>query len=128
MTPEQRRLLDKANRSLQAARALNSAGFTEFAASRAYYGLFYIATAFLAGEGLSYTRHSAVIAALGQHFARTGRIPIEYHRYLIDAERTRLRADYDLDPNITEIEVERLLSRTEEVLKFALANIDSLPS
>jgi hypothetical protein len=31
MTPEQQRLLDKANRSLQAARELNNTGFPEFA-------------------------------------------------------------------------------------------------
>lgn len=42
MTPEQQRLLDKANRSLQAARELNNTGFPEFATSRAYYSMFYI--------------------------------------------------------------------------------------
>jgi uncharacterized protein (UPF0332 family) len=57
MTPEQQRLLDKANRSLQAARELNNTGFSEFATSRAYYSMFYIATAFLEAEGLSYSRH-----------------------------------------------------------------------
>jgi uncharacterized protein (UPF0332 family) len=72
-------------------------------------------------------RHSAVIAAFGQQFTRTGRIPVEYHRYLIDAERTRLRADYDLEPNVTETEAERILSISEEVLRFAISNIDSLP-
>jgi uncharacterized protein (UPF0332 family) len=46
MTPEQQRLLDKANRSLQAARELNNTGFPEFATSRADYSMFYIATAF----------------------------------------------------------------------------------
>jgi len=35
MTPEQQRLLEKANRSLQAARELNNTGFPEFATSRA---------------------------------------------------------------------------------------------
>ncbi|MCU0541985.1 MAG: HEPN domain-containing protein [Oscillatoriaceae cyanobacterium Prado104] len=91
MTPEQQRLLDKANRSLQAARELNNTGFPEFAISRAYYSMFYVATAFLETERLSYSRHSAVIAAFGERFARTNRVPVELHRYLIDAERTRLR-------------------------------------
>lgn len=57
MTPEQQILLNKAARSLQAARELNNRGFSEFAASRAYYAMFYVATAFLEGEGLSYSRH-----------------------------------------------------------------------
>ena len=124
MTPEQTRLLDKALRSLQAARELNNTGFSEFAASRAYYSMFYVATAFLEGQGLSYSRHSAVIAAFGQQFARTQLIPVEYHRYLIDAERNRLRADYDLEPNISEAEAEQLIIRAEEILNFAYANID----
>ena len=127
MTPEQQRLLDKAARSLQAAQELNKTGFSEFAASRAYYSMFYVATAFLEGEGLSYARHSAVIAAFGQQFARTRRIPIDYHRYLIDAERIRLRGDYDLEPNITETEAKELISRADEFLNFAFNNIDSLP-
>lgn len=95
MTPEQQKLLEKATRSLQAARELNRTGFPDFAASRTYYAMFYIATAFLEGEGLSYSKHSAVIAAFGRIFARTNRIPVELHRYLIDAERIRLRADYN---------------------------------
>jgi uncharacterized protein (UPF0332 family) len=36
MTPEQERLLEKANRTLQAARILNNQGFFDSAASRAY--------------------------------------------------------------------------------------------
>jgi uncharacterized protein (UPF0332 family) len=127
MTPEQQILLDKAVRSLQAARELNKTGFSEFAASRAYYAMFYVATAFLEGEGLSYARHSAVIAAFGQRFTRTRRIPVEYHRYLIDAERIRLRGDYDLEPNISETKAEELISRADEIINFALTNIDSLP-
>ncbi len=112
---------------MQAARELNNTGFPEFATSRAYYSMFYIATAFLEAEGLSYSRHSAVIAAFGERFARTNRVPVELHRYLIDAERARLRADYNVDPNITETDAEQLISRTEYFLNFAIANIDSLP-
>jgi uncharacterized protein (UPF0332 family) len=127
MTPEQQKLLEKATRSLQAARELNSNGFPDFAASRTYYAMFYIATAFLEGEGLSYSKHSAVIAAFGTRFARTKRIPVELHRYLIDAERIRLRADYNTELDICETDVEQLISQGEEMLNFALGNIDSLP-
>lgn len=89
--------------------------------------MFYIATAFLEAEGLSYSKHSAVIAAFGERFARTKRIRVELHRYLIEAERIRLKADYNTELNITEAEVDRLISQGEEMLNYALANIDSLP-
>ncbi len=128
MTPEQQKLLEKATRSLKAARELNSKGFPDFAASRTYYAMFYIATAFLQGEGLSYSKHSAVIAAFGTKFARIKRIPVKLHRYLIDAERIRLRADYNTELDISETDVEQLISQGEQMLNFALANIDSLPS
>ncbi|MCC5899241.1 MAG: HEPN domain-containing protein [Phormidium sp. GEM2.Bin31] len=127
MTPEQEKLLEKATRSLEAARELNQKRFPDFAASRTYYAMFYIATAFLEGEGLSYSKHSAVIAAFGAHFARTKRIPVELHRYLIDAERIRLRADYNTDLDITEADVKQIIAHGEEMLNFALANLDSLP-
>jgi uncharacterized protein (UPF0332 family) len=59
----------------------------DFSASRAYYSMFYIAQAFLLGEELSYSSHAGVIAAFGQQFSRTGRLPPQYHRFLIDASQ-----------------------------------------
>jgi uncharacterized protein (UPF0332 family) len=127
MTPEQERLLEKANRTLQAARILNNQGFFDSAASRAYYVMFYIATAFLEGEKLSYSRHSAVIASFGQKFARPGLVPVQFHRYLIDAQNIRLEADYNADIQIAQTDTVQIIYRAEEMLIFALANIDSLP-
>lgn len=127
MTPEQQGLLEKASRSLQAAKGLNETGFAEFTSSRAYYVMFYIAEAFLEGEGLSFSRHSAIIAAFGQQFARTGRVPVEFHRYLITAEQTRLRADYNIEPNLTQADAAQLIARAEQFLEFAQQQIDSLP-
>ncbi len=98
MTPQQQALLQKAARSIQSAISQNETGFPEFAASRAYYAMFYIASAFLEGEGFAFSRHAAVIAAFGQQFARTGRVPVDFHRYLIDAQDTRNKADYNVEP------------------------------
>ncbi|QYX31171.1 HEPN domain-containing protein [Sphaerospermopsis torques-reginae] len=41
MNDDQKRLLEKAERSLQAAVELNQKGFAEFAVSRGYYAMFY---------------------------------------------------------------------------------------
>jgi uncharacterized protein (UPF0332 family) len=56
--------------------------------------MFYIAEAFLVGENLSFSKHSAVISKFGELFARTGKIDPKFHRYLIDAEQIRLKGDY----------------------------------
>jgi uncharacterized protein (UPF0332 family) len=51
--------------------------------------MFYVAEAFLLGERLSFSSHAAVISAFGRDFARTGRVPVEFHRYLISAQNLR---------------------------------------
>lgn len=94
MTPEQESLLKKARERLGAARLLYESGYMDDAASRAYYAMFYVAQAFLEGEGLSFSKHSAVIAAFGGHFARAGRVPAELHNYLRQAFDVRHSGDY----------------------------------
>ena len=85
MKPEQLELIQKSRQSIIAARLLLDNGFPGYAAARAY-AMFYIAEAFLDGEGMSFSKHSAVIGAFGREFARTGRVPAEFHRFLIDAQ------------------------------------------
>jgi uncharacterized protein len=72
MTPDQVALLQKAQASLKAARLLADQTLYDFAASRAYYTMFYVAEAFLLEEGLAFSKHSAVIAAFGRQFTKTG--------------------------------------------------------
>ncbi|MGP1385988.1 MAG: HEPN domain-containing protein [Thainema sp.] len=55
MTSEQQFLITKAERSLEAANQLMQQGFHDFAVSRAYYAMFYVAEALLDQEGLSFS-------------------------------------------------------------------------
>ena len=80
--------------------------------------MFYAAQAFLAGEQQSFSSHSAVISAFGQHFARTGRVPTEYHRFLIEGQELRLDADYEL-PGVPTSEAEEQIQRAEKFLRLA---------
>ena len=130
MTAEQAALLRKADTSLQAAKLLAAQGYYEIAVSRAYYTMFYIAQALLLGEGLAFSKHSAVIAAFGQHFTRTGRVPVEFHRYLIKAGEERNTGDYDLEPNLTLADAERQIARARQFVElgYNLSNIPSSPS
>jgi len=76
MMTEQAALLQKARDSLRAARLLETESLHDFAVSRAYYVMFYVAEALLLGEGLACSKHSAVIAAFGQHFSKAGRVAL----------------------------------------------------
>ena len=87
-------LLEKADRSLIAGARLLADGFADFAAGRAYYAMFYAAEALLLSRDLSFSRHSAVIAAFGQHLVKTGLLDSSLHRYLIDAFELRNLGDY----------------------------------
>jgi uncharacterized protein len=118
MTPAQAALLKKAKDSLDAARLLVERGFYDFAVSRAYYAMFYVAEAFLLGEGLSFSKHSAVIAAFGQHFVKTGRVPHEFHRYLIEGEDSRNVGDYDIVSGLNKEEALEQIEHADMFLKL----------
>ena len=119
MTPEQADLMAKAEESLQAARLLAEQGYHGFAVSRAYYSMFYVAQGLLEGEGLAFSSHAGVIAAFGHHFARTGRVPPEHHRHLLDAMRARHEGDYAAPSALTKDDAAQHVSRAEAFLRMA---------
>lgn len=125
MTPEQQALLQKAKRSLTAAQSLKRQGFYDFAVSRAYYTMFYLAEVLLDQEGLSFSSHAGVISAFGQQLVRTNKVPTELHRQLIDAQAQRTRADYDLDPALSAQDAETLIEQAQTFLVVAEARLES---
>ena len=48
--------------------------YYDVAISRAYYAMFYSATALLLTKGISRSKHSGVYSAFGQHFVKPGLI------------------------------------------------------
>lgn len=127
MTPEQAGYLEKARDSLDAARLLSERGHHEIAASRAYYTMFYVAEAFLRGRGLKFSKHSAVHAAFGRHFARTGVLPAELHRLLLEAARIRNLGDYEIGGEIDAETARQLIAEAEQFIRVAEQRIDTLP-
>jgi uncharacterized protein (UPF0332 family) len=118
MTSEQSALLQKARDSIRAAKLLADQELYDFAVSRAYYAMFYIAEIFLIDEGLTFSKHSAVISAFGKSFVKTGKLPTKYHRYLIEGENSRNVGDYDTG-GLSKDEALMQIQRAEEFLKLA---------
>jgi len=112
-------LLKKAEDSLQAAELLRHEGYPGFAVSRAYYAMFYVAQALLLEQGQSFSSHSAVIAAFGKVFAKTGLLDPQYHRWLIDAQDYRNAGDYGVGESISEDELTDVLTWGKEFLRVA---------
>jgi uncharacterized protein (UPF0332 family) len=75
--------------------------------------MFYVAQALLLSKGLSFSKHSAVIAAFGKHFAHPGIVPVAFHRHLIDAQEARLIGDYAPQANLTEPDVATLIVQAD---------------
>jgi uncharacterized protein (UPF0332 family) len=127
MTPAQLNLLLKAHQSLSAAKFILDGGYPDYAASRAYYAMFYIAEAFLEGEGLSFSKHSAVISAFGREFARTGRVPVKFHQFLIRSQELRNAGDYGEINAVTANQAADSIAQAEEFLELAQNLIGPVP-
>ena len=119
MKPEQESLLLQARESLEASELLYKAGYFGFAASRAYYAMFYVAQAFLLQKDLSFSKHSGVLSAFGKHFAKTGIVPLEFHRYLIEGMEIRHAGDYASPKTISQDQSEEQIRRVKQFLDLA---------
>ncbi len=126
MTPQQMRLLEKAHKSLEAARLLSASNLYSFAISRAYYVMFYVAKAMLLSLGMATSKHSGVIALFGQHFGKTGRVATEYHRYLSEGHNKRTISDYDDEVEMTEAEADLQIERAAKFLAMGEAFFNAL--
>jgi len=126
MTDEQKELLLKAKQSLEAAKLLLANNYPDYATSRAYYAMFYIAEAFLESEGLSFSKHSAVIAAFGREFAKSQRVSPEFHRFLIEAQELRTAGDYGQLNAVTNDQAIEQIDRAEQFLDMATQAIDKI--
>ncbi len=94
ISSEIQHLLELADESHEAAKVLLDRGFTGFSAAQSYYTIFYLAQAMLLSKGLTFSSHSAVVAAYGKEFARTRLLDPKFHRYIIDAQERRQVGHY----------------------------------
>lgn len=91
-----------ANEDLVAAQDNLRLGHLRVAVSRAYYAMFYAATAVLGSRGLWRSKHQGLIAALGEYLVKPGLVEPKYGRILHDAFETRLDSDYAPHPGLHE--------------------------
>jgi len=91
----------------------------DFAASRAYYSMFYTAEALLLLRELSFSSHSAVIAAYGNEFSKTKELDPKFHKYLVAAQDFRSQGDYDYGPGVAESHAKNVIEWAAEFLVVA---------
>ena len=72
--------LDRARKDLEAAESNLERGFYAVSVTRAYYAMFYAASALLASKEITRSKHSAVLAAFGEQFAKPGLTEADFPR------------------------------------------------
>lgn len=112
-------LLARARDSVAAGHSMLRDGFPDFAASRAYYAMFYVAEALLVDLGESYSSHAAVISAFGRMFAKTSRMDPKFHQWLIAAQNLRNVADYGVEAHVSPEQARLTCAWAEEFIQAA---------
>ena len=88
--------LDRARQDLRAVEINIQNDLYNVAISRAYYAMFYAATALLRSKGVERNKHSEIVAAFGEHFVKPGLFEAKVSRMLIRAFESRNDTDYDV--------------------------------
>ena len=117
MNPEAEKFIQKAEKAFQVTKELFSNRHYPDAASKAYYVMFYCASALLVENKITRSSHSGIISAFGQLFAKTGKIDAKYHRMLLKAQLDRETADYDIHKVVSREVAEKRVSEAEQFLK-----------
>jgi len=105
--------LTRAASDLDVSRLLIDAGFSDQAASRAYYAAFYAAEAALLRLGETRSSHSGLIAAFGSLVVKKGGFEQNTAALLRELFDLRNDADYELLGSITRVHAERALASAE---------------
>jgi len=87
------------------------------ACNRAYYGIFYAASALLFSKGKSYGKHSAVIAAFRQYFIKTGEFDKKWGDDYKVVMESRHTADYELYDTLEKESVVVIVAKAQEFVE-----------
>lgn len=113
--------MERARKSLEAAKGLRQDGYHDFAASRAYYAAFYAASALVVNIGLDSSKHSGVIAIIHRDFVRTGKLDKEHGKDLNWLFELRSVGDYGIVMHVTEYDCTQAIQIAEQFIQAAEA-------
>jgi uncharacterized protein (UPF0332 family) len=105
--------LERAREELDTARENVTHGRFRAATSRAYYAVFYMASAALFSQEIERSKHSGVESAFTQFLVKPGHIEPEFSRLYQRARRQREEADYAEALEIDETSAQQTLTDAE---------------
>lgn len=95
-TEEIQLYLNRAKQDLQAVEVNLKNELYTVAISRAYYAMFYAASALLKSIGVERSKHAGIVSAFGEYFVKPDLIDAKFSRMLIRAFESRNDTDYDV--------------------------------
>nr|WP_293833953.1 HEPN domain-containing protein [uncultured Arsenicibacter sp.] len=110
--------LDHAEDALNAADLLLQHNHVLALANRAYYAIYYCASALLASEGVYTKKHQAARAKFSELFIKTGKMDVQASKIFGNAFAMRQSADYDKSSYLTEAEAHLLLDDARTFLQI----------
>lgn len=114
ISPEIQLLLDRADESHKAAKILIAGDLARFSVAQSYYTMFYLVEAMLHSKGLRFSSHSALVAAYGKEFAKTGILDPKFHHYVLVTQKRRETGHYSVEKTITDEEALESFQWAEE--------------
>lgn len=109
-------VVEKAHRSLDAAKTLFERENFESASSRAYYAVFHMMQAALLTKELSYSKHSGVISGFSGHFIKSGVFPKEFGKEIRSLRKDREIGDYEYQTTLGKETVEGDVLAAEKIV------------
>ncbi|MCP4700555.1 MAG: HEPN domain-containing protein [Gammaproteobacteria bacterium] len=109
INPEIEAYLQRSAQSISAAQELLRGGYYDFTASRAYYAVFYAASALLLNEQMDTSKHSGVISLINQYFVKTGRLDKQHGKNLGWLSELRNLGDYGVTGHVSKQDAEQAI-------------------
>jgi uncharacterized protein (UPF0332 family) len=123
---EIKQLITRAEVRLKAAEYLYEKGFYEDAVSRAYYSMYFAATALLLTKNITVKTHKGLISKFGMEFVNKDVVEGYYGRALRIAEELREESEYSISREIPADESKSVIEDAKNFLKRIKQAIDQV--
>jgi len=107
--------MENAHEMLDVARLNFDSDYYGSTCNRAYYAIFYAASALLFSKEMSFGKHSAVLAAFRQHFIKTSEFDVKWSGIYQRVMSHRQSGDYDIN---VRVEKEQAMLDVEDAQAF----------
>ncbi len=109
-------IINKAQRSLKAAKKLLNYKDYDFASSRAYYTAFYSIEALLLIENLTSSKHAGIISLFNQYYIKTDIFPKEFSKIISRLFRDRQIGDYEFEVLLSSVSTKNDIKDASKIL------------